>query len=97
MIKLGNEGYYFVSDSGIKYDLYEGLTFGNEKRYTSDMVFVVLSDRRYLDNVGDLVVGGFFGAVFFDAAKDSEDDLYIGYIVQEYEKKNNIYKKDIEF
>ena len=85
-----------MSDSGIKYDLYEGLTIGNERRYTSDMVFVVLSDRRYLDNVGNLVVGGFFGAGFFDAAKDSEDDLYIGYIVQEYEKKNNIYKKVVK-
>ena len=95
MIKLGNEGYYFVSDSGIKYDLYEGLTFGNERRYTSDMVFVVLSDRRYLDNVSNLVVGGFFGASFFDAAKGSEDNSYIDYMVQEYEKKNNIYKKVI--
>lgn len=91
MIKLGNEGYYFISDSDIKYDLYEGVTMGGDKRYTSDTIFIMLTDERYIDKVESHFVNYWMGAFFLE--EDINDyDIDIGALVTEYEKKNGIYR-----
>lgn len=91
MIKLNNEGYYFVSTSGIKYILYEGLTFGAKQRYTSDAIIIMLSDERYTNKVKNDFVGYWLGASFFRECMAEYNDN-INDLVTEYEKQNGIYK-----
>lgn len=91
MIKLNNEGYYFISDSKIKYELLEGVSIGGEKLYTSDVIFIMLADENYLDKVDNYFVDFLFGASFLGESLD-ECNEYINKSVTKYEKENNIYK-----
>ena len=91
MIKLGKEGFYFVSKSGIKYVLYEGVTFGGARTYTSDTIFIFLSDERYLEKVNDHFVGYWMGATFFEEDLN-EYNKNIGRLVERYELENSISK-----
>lgn len=93
MIKLGKEGYYFISESGIKYDLYEGLTMGAEQRYTSDAIMIMLADERYYDKVNNYFVNYIMGASFLEEDID-EFDEDISNIVTIYEQENKIYKEN---
>ena len=43
-----DEGWNYVSKNGIHYNLFEGMTFGREKQFTSGIVFIML-----LENVED--------------------------------------------
>ena len=87
MIKLTNEGYVFISKKGIKYDLLEGVTIGVTPKYTSDIIFIFLSDSDY--NVKDNFVGYLFGAnVMTDDLEGYNES--IEKIVAEYEATNFI-------
>lgn len=87
MIKKTNEGYYFISKNGIRYDLYEGFTIGGDKPYTSDAIIIMLSELR--DDVDTMLVDYVMGATFFE--RDIDDfEKDIAYYVEEYEKRNNL-------
>ena len=60
MLKLKEDGYVYVSDRGIEYELLEGMSIGANKRYTSDIIFIILNNAEY--NVEDHIVGYLFGA-----------------------------------
>lgn len=89
MIKLNKEGYEFISNRGIRYDLYEGITMGGIKQYTSDTIFIMLGDERYYDEVENRLVDYIMGAYFFED-DISEFDNDISYMVEEYENKYNL-------
>ena len=90
MIKLNYEGYHFISDSDIEYELLEGVTFGASEQYTSDIIFVMLSDFRYEHQ--EPFVGFLVGANFL---KDNieEYDEYISGMVMAYESSHHLKKK----
>lgn len=92
MLKRTNEGYYFISKRGIRYELYEGVTIGGDKTCTSDAIIIMLSEVR--DDVDNMLVNFIMGANFFEDELDVfEKD--IAYMVDEYEKRNNL-KGEIE-
>ena len=92
----GDYGYEVKSDNGIHYALYEGMTIGAEKQYTSDMIFIMLDDcGKYderLDN-HDLervhFVGWAYGC-FMLVDSDFRDEMknILFSIVDDWEKKN---------
>lgn len=87
MIKRDNEGYHYISKNNIRYDLYEGVTIGGKRQYTSDAIFIMLSELR--DDVDSLFVNFIMGASFFE--RDIDDfEKDITYYVDEYEKRNNL-------
>lgn len=88
MLQLKDDGYVFVSDSGIEYELLEGVSIGANKQYTSDIIFIMLLDCDY--NVDNNVVGWLFGSSsMFDSEADTKSyEESIRYIVNEFEKRN---------
>ena len=40
MLQLTEDGYKFISENGIEYDILEGVTIGVSPRKTSDMIFI---------------------------------------------------------
>lgn len=88
MLKKNNEGYFYQSEIK-EYDLLEGVSIGGERRYTSDMLFIV--DNRDIEKPVQ-VVGVLYGA--FQLEEENKDrDYYIELIsnlVEEYEKKQNL-------
>ena len=91
MIKRNQEGYYFVSDSGIRYDLFEGVTMWGDKQYTSDAIFIMLGDFDYFEKVDQFFVDYIMGANFF--LEDLEQfDKDIAYMVDKYEIEHNLKK-----
>ena len=90
------EGYSYISKNGIVYDLYEGMTIGGEKRYTSAMLFIMLyaitnvqEEHLYLfsdkfDNEGILFVNW----VSFPSELDDYTKEYIREIVDDFEKEH---------
>lgn len=84
-IELNDEGYVYISEKGIKYELLEGVSIGSKQQFTSDLLFITLLDADY--NVNDLVVGYLFGACIF---RDSPNEYLdsIKRLVDEYESKN---------
>lgn len=98
MIKLKSDGYVFVSDLGIEYELLEGVSMGAEKQYTSDIVFIMLMDANY--NVDTNFVDYVYGATLW---KDESNKNYIEDCVEtirasvkKYEERNNITEKIVE-
>lgn len=85
MLKLKEDGYVYVSDRGIEYELLEGISIGAERRYTSDIIFIVLNNAEY--NVEDHIVGYLFGAGVFERQLMDYDES-IKEIVDDFEKKN---------
>ena len=85
MLKLKEDGYVYVSDIGIEYELLEGMSIGSERKYTSDIIFIMLNNAEY--NVDNNVVGYLFGADIF-----LEDSRYyeksIKEMVDEFENRN---------
>ena len=47
MLKLKEDGYVYVSDRGIEYELLEGMSIGAERKYTSDIIFIMLNNEEY--------------------------------------------------
>lgn len=77
MIKMTEEGYVFISESGIQYKLLEGKSIGAKLEYTSDIVFIML------DNY---IAGYFYGAMVSENnSKDYEE--HINDIINEFEKR----------
>lgn len=85
MLKLKSDGYVYVSDRGIEYELLEGISIGTEREYTSDIIFIVLNNSEY--NVEDHIVGYLFGASVFERQLMDYDES-IKAIVDDFEKKN---------
>lgn len=85
MLKLKEDGYVYISDRGIEYELLEGMSIGAERRYTSDIIFIVLNNAEY--NVEDYIVGYLFGAGVFERQLMDYDES-IKAIVDDFEKKN---------
>lgn len=85
MLKLKSDGYVYVSDKGIEYELLEGMSIGTERKYTSDIIFIVLNNAEY--NVEDHIVGYLFGASVFERQLMDYDES-IKAIVDDFEKKN---------
>lgn len=88
MLQLKNDGYVYVSDSGIEYELLEGVSIGASKQYTSDIVFIMLLDCDY--NVDNNIVGWLFGSSsMFDSEADVKSyEESIKNIIDEFEKRN---------
>ena len=85
MLKLKEDGYVYVSDRGIEYELLEGMSIGSERKYTSDIIFIMLNNAEY--NVEDHIVGYLFGASVLERQLMDYDES-IKSIVDDYEKKN---------
>lgn len=91
MIKRNNEGYYFISKNGIRYDLYEGITIGGDKQYTSDLFFIFLSDKIAKENCDEWLVDFYAGAYWLNENPyDYEED--IAYIIDRFEQRHNLNK-----
>ena len=73
MLKLKEDGYVYVSDRGIEYELLEGMSIGANKRYTSDIIFIILNDAEY--NVEEHIVGYLFGASVLERQLMDYDEL----------------------
>ena len=83
------DGYEFISDKGIKYDLLEGVSIrGNT---SSDIVFIMLSfDEELTEKVdNDEFVGYLYGAEFLSINNTEMEEL-IDNRVKKYEKKKNL-------
>ena len=83
------DGYEFISDKGIKYDLLEGVSIrGNT---SSDIVFIMLSyDEELTEKIdNDEFVGYMYGAEFL-TSDNKEMEEFIDNRVKEYEKKKNL-------
>lgn len=88
MLKKTTKGFVYISlKTNIHYALLEGITIGGDKRYTSDIIFIMLTDPDY--NVDNNVVGFLFGA---DAMKTNPEgyEESIKEIVDEFEGRNNL-------
>lgn len=85
MLKLKSDGYVYVSDRGIEYELLEGMSIGTELKYTSDIIFIVLNNAEY--NVEDHIVGYLFGASIFERQLMDYDES-IKELVNDFEKRN---------
>lgn len=84
-LALKDDGWVYISERGIEYEILEGVSLGANKRYTSDLIFIVLMDADY--NVDNLVVDYLFGASCFERnPKDYEES--IRELVNEFEKRN---------
>ena len=85
MLKLKEDGYVYVSDRGIEYELLEGMSIGSERKYTSDIIFIMLNNAEY--NVDNNVVGYLFGVdIFLEDSRYYEES--IKEMVGEFEKRN---------
>ena len=85
MLKLKEDGYVYVSDGEIEYELLEGMSIGANKRYTSDIIFIILNNAEY--NVEDHIVGYLFGANVFERQLMDYDES-IKAMVDEFEEQN---------
>ena len=85
MFKLKEDGYVYVSDGGIEYELLEGMSIGANKRYTSDIIFIILNNAEY--NVEDHIVGYLFAASVLERQLMDYDES-IKAMVDEFEEKN---------
>ena len=88
MIKLEQDGYCFISTSGITYDLLEGVTMGANQTYTSDIIFIMLQ-KPFLYKVDSPFVDFFYGAFFINESLE-ECNAIISEMVLEYERRNNL-------
>ena len=86
IIKDKQDAYTFISDSGLKYSLYEGLTISDTKRYTSDIVFIVLD----LYDTHPMFVDFWYGATLIDFSEPNKDDILkdISVRVNKWEEEN---------
>ena len=88
MLKKTVEGYVYISSkTSIEYALLEGVTIGGDKQYTSDIIFIMLTNPDY--NVDNNVVGFLFGADIMKANPEGYEKS-IKMIVDEFELRNNL-------
>ena len=87
MIKLEKEGYIFISEKGLKYELLEGVSIGSTPQYTSDIIFIMFSD---LDLTVDTPLVNFlYGATFINESIEEYNEIIEG-MVEEFERRNNL-------
>ena len=87
MIKLEKEGYVYISRKGLKYELLEGVSIGSTPHYTSDIIFIMLSDLDV--KVDTPLVNFLYGATFINESITEYNNL-IGEMVEEFERRNNL-------
>lgn len=82
-LKITNDEYSFISDSGIEYSIYEGYTLGKGRQKPTDIVFIVFD---LYDSINETVYN-MYGACGLD-----ENDEYglniINFVVNEWESKH---------
>ena len=83
------DGYEFISNKGIKYELLEGISYKGTS--TSDRLFILLSfDEELIEKVNHQdYVGYIFGAEFVERYTDEYIEI-IDKMVNKYEKKMNL-------
>lgn len=93
IIKDTQGSYIFVSDSGLKYSLYEGLTISDAQRCTSDIVFIVLD----LYDTHPMFVDFWYGATLIDFSEPNKDTTLkdISVRVNKWEQENKDKIKDL--
>lgn len=87
-------GYDYISDNGVKYDLFEGKSLSGIT--TSDILYIHLSyDEELFETVArftsrsDELVGWFFGASFIGDEKYQDEYVeYVDDMVKDYEEKH---------
>lgn len=88
MLKKTVEGYVYISSkTNIEYALLEGVTIGGNEQYTSDIIFIMLTNPDY--NVDNNVVGFLFGADIMKTDPEGYEES-IKEIVDEFEQRNNL-------
>ena len=87
MIKLEKEGYIFISEKGLKYELLEGVSIGSTPQYTSDIIFIMFSDLDI--KVDTPLVNFLYGATFINECLEEYNSM-IGEMVREFERRNNL-------
>ena len=79
------DGYRFISENGIDYDLLEGQSLNGET--TSDILFIMLRDEQAYFGGDTLMVGWMYGATLVQEHED-EYTKSIEEMVDSYEEKN---------
>ena len=87
MIRLEKEGYTYVSKRGLKYELLEGVSIGSTPSYTSDIIFIILSNLGV--TVDTPLVNFLYGATFINESIEEFNSM-IGEMVEEFERRNNL-------
>ncbi len=89
-----SDGYYFTSDNGIRYSIYEGMTVNDEETTkTSDIGFIVL-DGYEGENIRGYYVGFCYGvSLLTDQDKNPSSSFYdyessVNKVVEIYEKNH---------
>jgi len=85
MLELKEDGYVYISNRGIEYELLEGVSIGTEKKYTSDIIFIMLANAEYY--VDNNVIGYLFGASVMGNDLLVYDET-IRELVNNFEKRN---------
>lgn len=85
MLKLGKDGYIFISKNGNRYEILEGMTIGNDKRKTSDIIFIMYDP---LDEPLELVSWLYGATAFREYNEIKEFEESITELVDQYEKQN---------
>ena len=97
MEKIGyssSDGYFFTSDEGIRYNLYEAYTINGENTRSSDLIIIALDD--YEEVCGE-VIGMLYGAGDFENYESRREDYKedIERIVKNYERIHPSIVKEI--
>jgi hypothetical protein len=83
-LKKDIEGFYFQTEKA-KYRLLEGLTIGVEKRYSSDILFIM--DDEDVERPAQ-VVGFLYGEFQLEEEDNSDYVELIESLITKYEKEN---------
>lgn len=92
MLKLKEDGYCYISDIGIEYELLEGIKIGGKEKNTSDIIFIMLTDPDH--NVDNNIVGYLFGASMIESDPKGYEE-FIKEMVINFERRNFNNKKEI--
>lgn len=84
MLKIDNDGYYFESKRGLRYELLEGIGIGG-RRCTSDIIFIFFSNDEV--SVENNLVGYLFGASLLNEGDTHDYGEAIEELVDAYENK----------
>ena len=82
-LKMINDEYSFVSDSGVEYSLYEGYTLGIGRQKPTDIMFIVFD----LYDANKYTVYHMYGACGFDENDEYGLDI-VNKVVNEWEQEH---------
>lgn len=85
MIELKEDGYVYISERGIKYNLSEGINIGTEQIKKTGQVFITIQPGYDVDN---LVVGCFAGASWLKYDTSGFTNQHIKEMVNRFEQRN---------